>query len=576
LEASALHQSSRTPFLAGISPYLRLQRDEKLIALARRGHHGAFEVLVRRYEGRLLGFCRGMLGSTEDAEDVLQEVFASAYKAMLADDRPINTRPWLYRIARNRCLNFMRAPRPAGQDTMDVFEGLGTNTAETVQNREELRLIVSDVHALPESQRTALLLREMDALSYGQIALAMDTTVPAVKSLLVRARMSLAEAGEARSLTCDEVRLELGRSAEGLVRLSAPVRRHVKGCTRCGSFRKELRRTSRALAAAYPIGPILLIKKLVLAKAGGGAVSGAAGSGGAVSTGGAVGRAGGALGGAVSAALAPMAAKGVVGLAAAALLTAGAVEVEQLRDRDRDRDRPTRDAAASLAHSPATERPAVEVETGSKATGAAIAHVKAAGHREPVVQSFSPPAEPRAARAPSRAREHRHDQPVALTVDDASDEAPPIPGGPVGFEGPEDPGAAAPGTKPGAGEATRESVSPDGPAAGETQNPPESGAGETPPPDAAVGGKTAEETDPAATANDGIIPSRAHRGRRARSARKAHARKARRDRRAAPASSAPAEPPPSTGTRRIDSSSPAVEAGAATPQGRRALKNLSK
>ena len=53
-----------------------------------------------------------MLGSTEDAEDVLQEVFAAAYNAMLADDRPINARPWLYRIARNRCLNHLRRPSP--------------------------------------------------------------------------------------------------------------------------------------------------------------------------------------------------------------------------------------------------------------------------------------------------------------------------------------------------------------------------------------------------------------------------------------------------------------------------------
>ncbi len=63
-----------------------------------------------------------MLGSTEDAEDVLQEVFAAAYRAICADDREINARPWLYRIARNRCLNHLRAPRHAGQDSMDIFE----------------------------------------------------------------------------------------------------------------------------------------------------------------------------------------------------------------------------------------------------------------------------------------------------------------------------------------------------------------------------------------------------------------------------------------------------------------------
>jgi RNA polymerase sigma factor (sigma-70 family) len=85
-----------------------LQSDERLVALVRRGNAAAFEVLVSRYESRLLSFCRHLLGSREDAEDVLQEVFAAAFNAMTADDRPINVRPWLYRIARNRSLNHLR------------------------------------------------------------------------------------------------------------------------------------------------------------------------------------------------------------------------------------------------------------------------------------------------------------------------------------------------------------------------------------------------------------------------------------------------------------------------------------
>ncbi len=63
---------------------------------------------MARYESRLLAFCRHLLGSREDAEDVLQEVMTAAFNAILADDRPINVRPWLYRIARNRSLNHLR------------------------------------------------------------------------------------------------------------------------------------------------------------------------------------------------------------------------------------------------------------------------------------------------------------------------------------------------------------------------------------------------------------------------------------------------------------------------------------
>src|SRR3954447_19938516 len=287
VEASALGHTARLPALAGRSPLLRLQSDEKLVALIRRGHHGAFEALVQRYQPRLLAFCRHMLGSQEDAEDVLQEVFAASFNAICADERPINARPWLYRIARNRCLNHLRRPQPAGQDSMDIFErDGGISTADRVHKREDFRHLVADVQELPETQRTALLLREIDALSYGQISEAMDTTVPSVKSLLVRARVSLAEAAESRLLTCDEVRLELGEVAEGLAKTSAPVRRHLKQCDRCRTFRTELRSTTKALAAVYPIAPFIFLKKLSLAKLGiGGAPSGAAASGGAAAGG---------------------------------------------------------------------------------------------------------------------------------------------------------------------------------------------------------------------------------------------------------------------------------------------------
>jgi RNA polymerase sigma factor (sigma-70 family) len=343
VEASALQQQTGIAGLPGRSPLLRLKTDEQLVTATRRGNQAAFETLVQRYQPRLLAFCRHMLGSKEDAEDVLQEVFAASYNALLADDRPINARPWLYRIARNRSLNHLRKPKSAGQDSMDIFErDNGTSTADTVHRREEFRQIVMDVGELPETQRSALLLREIDALSYEQIAEAMDTTVPSVKSLLVRARVSLAEASEARMLTCAEVRLELGEVAEGLTKTSPPVRRHLKGCKRCRCFRDELRNTSKALAAIYPVGPmVLIINKLGLAKLGfgGAAASGAAGGGstaaggaGRAASGAAVAAAGAgaAAGRAISAVTGTIAGKAAAGMAAAAIVTAGAVEVKSV------------------------------------------------------------------------------------------------------------------------------------------------------------------------------------------------------------------------------------------------------
>ncbi len=306
------------------SALLKLQADERLVAHVRRGNEAAFEVLVSRYRVRLLAFCGHMLGSgaRRDAEDVLQEVFASAYRAMLGDTRPINVRPWLYRIARNRCLNHLRRdPMPSieGMELTVVDERIGT--AETVHQRAEVRQLLSDIQNLPETQRTAILLREIDDLSYEQIAMAMDNTVAAVKSLLVRARVGLAEAAESRRLSCDEVRFELGQHAEGLVdKLTPPTRRHLKDCKSCSAFQQDLKDTNKALAMLAPaFGLVLLFKSVLAGHAGTGAAGGAGAAGAASAAGGGLISIGGVL-----------SAKTMTGLAAAIAVTGAAVEVKHV------------------------------------------------------------------------------------------------------------------------------------------------------------------------------------------------------------------------------------------------------
>ncbi|HVD37952.1 MAG TPA: RNA polymerase sigma factor [Solirubrobacterales bacterium] len=381
MEASALTHASRRGLLARRSPLLKLQGDEKLIAMARAGNPGAFEAIVDRYQGRLLGFCRQMLGSTEDAEDVLQEVFVNAYRAMLADEREINLRPWLYRIARNRCLNYLRKPKADAQESMDMVPEVdAASTAERVHNREEFRQILSDVNKLPETQRSALLLREMDALSYEEIAAAMDTTVPSVKSLLVRARISLTEASQARLLTCGEVRIELSEAAEGLRKASAPVRRHVRECEECANFRSALRSNEKALAALFPVGPLIAFKGFVLSKLGlggaGGAGAGATGAGTATAGAGAVGGAaaafgGGSAAGGLGALGGALGTKAVAGVITAAVLTAGAVEVKQTTgtpvDQDRDNTPALVQGTETATLSTAEAAPAIATHTEAPA-----------------------------------------------------------------------------------------------------------------------------------------------------------------------------------------------------------------
>jgi RNA polymerase sigma factor (sigma-70 family) len=367
LEASALSHASRRGLLARRSPLLKLERDERLVALIRAGHDRAFEALFDRYHSRLLSFCSSMLKSRQDAEDVLQEVFANAHRAMLADDRKINVRPWLYRIARNRCLNHLRKPVPQGQDSMDVHPHMnGTSTAERVQRREELRLLLADVGTLPETQRSALLLREIEQLTYEEIAVAMETTIPAVKSLLVRARIALAESSEARALSCDEVRVELAEAAEGISKASGPVRKHLRDCETCAGFRDQLRADSKALAAIFPIGPLALVKAGLLAKlfGGSGASQGTGGAAAAIGTGAAGGGAAGGLGALGSA----VGAKAVAGVATAALITAGAVEVR------RGAEGPTPAVQPAVERALSDPLPATAAKRQPKPQGPAIRH----------------------------------------------------------------------------------------------------------------------------------------------------------------------------------------------------------
>ena len=366
MEASALTHAQKRGLFSRPTPLLRLQGDDKLVAMTRRGNPAAFEVLVQRYQPRLLGFCRQMLRSTEDAEDVLQEVFVAAYNAMLADEREIAVRPWLYRIARNRCLNHLRRPVPDGQDTMDMLPmENGASVHDRVQNREEFRQLLSDVDKLPETQRTALLLREMDAMSYEEIATSMETTVPGVKSLLVRARIALAESSQARQLTCGEVKLELAEAAEGLGKASgpgAPPRPRLRGLQRLPRS-AALRQQG---AGGDPPGPGARPaqggdpgqarhrrrwrRRWRWRRRRGGAGGAAAGAGGAAAAaGGGTAAAGGAVGGAAAGGAAAAEAPGIgavgggvgaaigtkvgVGMVSAVLLTAGAVEVKQNVDK---------------------------------------------------------------------------------------------------------------------------------------------------------------------------------------------------------------------------------------------------
>src|SRR3712207_3105711 len=180
-------------------------------------------------------------GSRSDAEDALQDVFLRAYNALRVDDRPVALKAWLYRVAHNRCIDHLRRPVPAAEAIFEMSRTPMPDPLAETERRDDLRRLVADVQALPEQQRSALLMREMEGLSYAELADALDVSVPAVKSLLVRARIGLVEAAEARDTACTDIREDLALSFGKGVRASAKARKHMRECDGCRDYRSQLR-----------------------------------------------------------------------------------------------------------------------------------------------------------------------------------------------------------------------------------------------------------------------------------------------------------------------------------------------
>jgi RNA polymerase sigma factor (sigma-70 family) len=264
---------------------LRMASDERLVAHVRAGSETAFEVLYDRHHRGILGFCRHMLGSVEEAEDALQQTFMAAYRDLLGSDKPIQLRPWLYTIARNRCFSTLRArrERPLGEADELPTENLSTE----VQRRQDLRDLLSDLSGLPEDQRAALVLGELGAFSHDEIATVLDVPREKVKALVFQARTSLIASRKARDTPCQEIREQLATLRGGALRRTT-LRRHLRECPGCRAFRNEVVTQRRALAVALPVLPTLGLKQSALAaafgsgSAGGGAAAAAAGGGGAL------------------------------------------------------------------------------------------------------------------------------------------------------------------------------------------------------------------------------------------------------------------------------------------------------
>ncbi|MDX6590380.1 MAG: hypothetical protein QOI84_1654 [Solirubrobacterales bacterium] len=171
-----------------LAPALRAQPDRRLVTLVREGYESAFEEIVRRYARPLDRFAAAIVGGS--SEDVTQEAFSKAHLALRGSETDIELRPWLYRIVRNTALNDLRDRPPATAELAETIPGSGSAAAEA-ERREEIDELMARLRALPDPQRAAIVMRELEGLSHDEIAAALGISGGGARQAIYRARVTL-------------------------------------------------------------------------------------------------------------------------------------------------------------------------------------------------------------------------------------------------------------------------------------------------------------------------------------------------------------------------------------------------
>ncbi len=181
----------RKPARILVGPALRAQPDRRLVTLAREGHGPAVEEMVRRYRPALVRYAATIVPA-DRADDVVQDSIARALPRIRDGDAELHLRPWLFTIVRNTALNNLRDAGPAMDSLDEGFDGV-EQPPQALERREEMAAVVAGVRALPDSQREALIKREMEGRSHREIGDAMGVSVAAARQLIHRGRVSLRE-----------------------------------------------------------------------------------------------------------------------------------------------------------------------------------------------------------------------------------------------------------------------------------------------------------------------------------------------------------------------------------------------
>jgi RNA polymerase sigma-70 factor (ECF subfamily) len=193
--------------------------DKDTLESACQGDPEAFSVLVERYSARIYGTCFNYLGNRQDAEDCVQETFVKAFRCMAEYRFRSSIYTWLYRIAVNTCLDFKRKNNRAIVYSLDealetedsqVFSQIPDTAPlpdEQVEEKETRAMIREEIDRLPGYLREILIMRDLEGLSYHELASLLQLTEGTVKSRLSRARCLLTERVAMREQTGGRSRL---------------------------------------------------------------------------------------------------------------------------------------------------------------------------------------------------------------------------------------------------------------------------------------------------------------------------------------------------------------------------------
>jgi RNA polymerase sigma factor (sigma-70 family) len=236
---------------AAVGGFASLLSDEGLTRRAVSGDERAFAAIFRRYHQSLYRYCLAIVGNSQDAQDALQNTMMKVLRALPGEDRKIELRPWLYRIAHNESIDLLRRRRETRVlDVEQIAPGYGL--AEKAETRERLRSLVADLKELPERQREVLVMRELSGLEFEEIGAALDTSGAVVRQTLYEARQSLRQMEEGREMDCATVSKALS-DGDGRVTRRREVRAHLRACADCRAFREEIKGRQRDFAALSPL-----------------------------------------------------------------------------------------------------------------------------------------------------------------------------------------------------------------------------------------------------------------------------------------------------------------------------------